>query len=222
MPHPPLVALISAIPAAISPARDAFDALYPEAQIWNLLDDRLLDDANAAGGLTARLEERMKRLISHALTEGAGAVLLTCSMYTSVAHDVAADADVPVLGPDDAVFAAVRASGYRNVLLVSSGAGPLADSEERLRAFTGDSVIVHGALAQEAAVAARAGDVDALVEAVTSAISSAPGSFDAVVLGQYSLAPSAERVAHAVGLPVLAGPQYAATHLAHLTRKTTS
>lgn len=215
----PLIALISAVRASIPPTLEAFASAFPDAEPWNIVDDRLLEDATDQGGLTPHLELRMQRLIDHALIEGAAGVLLTCSLYAPVAHEAAADAGVPVLAPDDAVFMAVRDQGYQSVLLVSSAEDPLADSVARLRAFVGPGVEVHGALAAEAAPAARAGDIAALTAAVAASARSSASGFDAVVLGQYSLAPAATRLAAELDLPVLAGPQYAAERLHALIKK---
>lgn len=219
MDEKPLIALISAVRASIPPTLEAFSAGFPDAQPWNIVDDRLLEDANEQGGLTPHLQLRMERLIDHALTEGASAVLLTCSLYAPVAHEAAVDADVPVLAPDDAIFLAVIEEGYRNVLLVSSGAGPLEDSVTRLRAFVGPDVTVIGALAEDAAPAARRGDTDAVVDALASAVEASPTGFEAIVLGQFSLAPAAAALAARLGLPVLAGPQYAVKRLHTLISK---
>lgn len=219
MDDKPLIALISAVRASIPPTLEAFSTGFPDALTWNLLDDRLLEDANEQGGLTPHLQLRMERLIDHALTEGASAVLLTCSLYAPVAHEAAVDASVPVLAPDDAVFLAVLDEGYRNVLLVSSGAGPLDDSVTRLSAFVGADVTVAGALADAAAPAARRGDTDAVVDAIVSAVNASAAGFEAVVLGQFSLAPAAETLAARLGLPVLAGPQYAVKRLQTLISK---
>lgn len=82
-----LIALIETTTAATPPAIEAFDAEFPEATLWNVLDDRLIVEALEAGGLTAPLTERMSRLISYALDAGADGVLLTCSMYGPVAHE---------------------------------------------------------------------------------------------------------------------------------------
>lgn len=219
MDEKPLIALISAVRASIPPTLDAFSAGFPDAQPWNIVDDRLLEDANAQGGLTPHLQLRMERLIDHALAEGASAVLLTCSLYAPVAHEAAANTDVPVLAPDDAVFLAVTDEGYRNVLLVSSAAGPLEDSVTRLRAFAGPHVTVVGALAEDAAPAARRGDTDAVVDAIASAVDASLTDFEAVVLGQFSLAPAAEALATRLRTPVLAGPQYAVKRLRTLISK---
>jgi Asp/Glu/hydantoin racemase len=215
-PENPLIALVSAVPAAIPPTEGALAESFPDARVWNILDDRLLQDAGDAGGVTPELAERMKRLIRHAVTEGADGVLLTCSMYGRVAHQIAAELRIPVFAPDDAAFAATVHGGYRTVLLISSAAGPLADSEKRLAAAAaeaGASLSIVGAVADGASRATSAGDLEALAAALYSAVQSSSAEPDAILLGQYSISPAADRLAELTGLPVLAGPQRAAVAL---------
>lgn len=209
----PLIALISATPVAIPPVKEAFAALFPEAELWNILDDRLLQAADTAGGLTPELAERMHRLIRHAVLEGADGVLLTCSMYGNALQS--ADIDVPAQTADEAAFEAAATAGYTSIALVSSASAPLADSVARFTEYSernGASITVHGVEAPTAFAAARTGDVEALAHALADAVRQAP-AVDAVLLGQYSLAPAMTRLAELTKLPVLAGPQMAAQSL---------
>jgi len=214
--HNPVIALVSAVPAAIAPATEAFASEYPDASVWNILDDRLLVDADARGGVTADLDERMARLIRHAAIEGADGILLTCSLYGTVAHRLAAEIGVPLMAPDDALFAAVADGGFASILLLSPAAGPLAESTgritEHLRA-AGRATTITGAAVDGAAEAARSGDLDRLVSALETAYLSSSASVDAVVLGQYSLSPAAEALSERIGIPVIAGPDRAARAL---------
>ena len=59
----------------------------PRGRLWHLLDNRLVTDADAAGGLTPALHDRMSSLIQYAVDGGADAVQLSCSMYGPVAAD---------------------------------------------------------------------------------------------------------------------------------------
>jgi Asp/Glu/hydantoin racemase len=209
----PLIALVSAVTAAINPAAAAMTDALPKARIWNILDDRLLQDADEAGGVTPELADRMTRLIEHARHEGADGVLLTCSMYGPVAERLAVNAALPLFAPDQAAFAAVVAGEYTDVLVLSSGAGPLVDSVDRLRAVLADAdstTTVSGAVAPDAAAAARAGDIAALTAALRQAVESAAATPDAILLGQYSISPAATALEEALHIPVIAGPQRAA------------
>lgn len=214
---PTRIALISAVPAAIPPAQAAVRAALPDAVVWNILDDRLLDDADGRGGLDAALRLRMQRLIAHALSEGVDAVLLTCSLYGPVAQ--ATESAVPVMAPDQAAFADIASAAYRSVLVLASVEDVRDDSVERLEAALraeGASSRVVGRSVPAARTASGSGDREALVAALVEACADRPADVDAVFLAQYSLAPAGEALADAVGLPVHSGPGSAAAALRRL------
>lgn len=209
----PLIAVISATPAAIGPAAAGLKEGFPGATVWNILDDRLLVEADDAGGVDARLRDCMIRLIEHAKAEGATGILLTCSMYGSVAREFDG-AGVPVLGSDDAVFAAVIDGGFRSVLVVASFESALVDAVERFGAFAaGASPHIESTVPDGAFAATNAGDSAALIDALIAGCQPFVGAVDAVLLAQYSLAPATEPLSAALGIPVLSGPLRAATLL---------
>lgn len=212
----PLIALINANPASIPPTEAAFAKLYPDARLWSISDDRLLQDADEQGGVTEGLQARMKRLIAHAAAEHADGILLTCSLYGFVAHDVAAELDVPVYGPDDAAFAAVLASGLRRVHLVGSIELSVSDSTDRLAAAAkaaGVDLEITPVFVAEAFAASKAGDADGLARAVAATVSSIGSPADCILLAQYSLAPAAEQIERILGIPVFSGPERSASTL---------
>ncbi|MFD9944332.1 hypothetical protein ACFWYW_20400 [Nonomuraea sp. NPDC059023] len=196
------VALISATPAAIAPAVAGLADAFPEAEPWNLLDDKLLADARA-GGPSAR----MSALIGYAVDAGAHGVLLTCSLYGEAARSAARG--VPVLAPDDAAFTKVAESGYRRVLTVASLEEALADSVARLTGAA-PGVAVDGVVSP---AAFQVSDGRALARALHDTCAPCTNGVEAVVLAQYSLAPAAAELARSLGLPVISGPHTAAAAL---------
>jgi hypothetical protein len=211
----PLIALISATPLSMAPAAAAFRQEFPEATLWNVLDDRLLTEAGLHGAVTDDLAARMRRLIDHTLAEGVDAVLLTCSMYGPVTRTVAG-AGVPVLPSDDAAFAAVLTGEVQRVLVIASLGPSLDDSCERLGAAAeqaGVRIQIDGAVSDAALDASRDGDVPALTDALVATCRAVETPFDAVLLAQYSLAPTTGGLAEALGLPVVSGPTSAAATL---------
>lgn len=210
----PRIALISAVPAAIAPAVAALQADFPQAQVWNILDDRLLADADERGGLTDELRARMVRLIDHALQADADGVLLTCSLYGGVAqHTTAA---VPVLAPDRAAFDDLAAAGLTRVLVVASFDGARDDSVARLREALqagGVDTEVVGLAVPAAMAATKSGDQAALVAALTDGLAGHTDGADAVFLAQYSLAPAGAQLENAIGIPVVSGPKSSAMAL---------
>ncbi len=206
----PRIALISATPAAIGPATSALAAEFPAADVWNLLDDKLLADADEQGGLGDDLAARMRRLIDHAVAGGADGVLLTCSMYGPVARE--RDLGLPVLAPDEAAFDELV--GYRTILVVASLESALRDAIARLSAFlteSGASATVRGVVSPEAFAAT--GDTDRLATVLGATARVHAAGAEAVFLAQYSLAPATAAVAESSGLPVVAGPVSAAVRL---------
>jgi hypothetical protein len=87
------VALIHAVSMAIAPVAEAFDALWPEAERLNLLDDSLAVDRQRAGALTPEIAARIARLADYAKGCGARAILYTCSAFGEAIEAVARERD---------------------------------------------------------------------------------------------------------------------------------
>lgn len=208
----PRIAVISAVSAAIGPAAAAIESCISDVELWNILDDRLLSDARAHG-IRAQERERMSRLIDHAVRGGADGILVTCSLYGEVVRSLASSTGAPMLAADDSAFAEIAERDFRRIVLVAPLPEALEDSTTRLRA----------ALAPESALAITgvvvggshaAASPAALAESIASATASARDGAEAIVLGQYSLAPAAAILAELTGLPVITTPGSAAHALA--------
>jgi Asp/Glu/hydantoin racemase len=227
------VAMVHATPAAIAPAVAAFGERFPEAGLWHLLDDRLVSDAERAGGLVAPLRRRMLSLIGHAVAGGADGVLLTCSMYGPVAALAGQLWDRPVAGSDEAMFARVAAERPTRVAVLGSLEPAVADSSGRLRRVlaargavgagedrpgtavggrpaAGPGTEVVGVCCPGAAAAARDGDGPALLAALRAAAEPLAGTVEVFLLGQYSLAGAQAGLQAALGVPVWSPPHAAA------------
>jgi Asp/Glu/hydantoin racemase len=201
----PRIALISATPLAIGPAAAAMRSAFPTGVVWNLLDDRLLADAQAEGGITERLASRMDRMIEAAIADGADGVLLTCSQYGGRAE--ARDAAVDGV----AVLSAA-------VLLVASLESAAADSAERLGAAFSDAGRSPRLHTLVVPAAAKPLPQESLESALIAAIEEAGGERDLIVLAQFSLAPAAAAIAERFDAPVLDGPGAAARKLSSIVR----
>ncbi|MER7559561.1 aspartate/glutamate racemase family protein [Nocardioides sp. NPDC126508] len=213
----PTVALIHASQASMAPAVVAFDDEFPEAELWHLLDSRLVTDADAAGGLTEELTARMSTLIQYAVDGGADAVQLTCSMFGPVAHDLAARLPVTVLASDQAMFDHVASLRPERVAVLASLGPAAADSAQRLGDWltaAGVASEIGSVVVTGAAAAASAGDLDELTRLMAASAVSAAEAADVIVLAQYSLAPALAGIAAAVDVPVLSAPHLAAGSLA--------
>lgn len=211
--------MIHAVPAATRIAGHAFAREFPQATVWNVLDDRLLDDARAAGGLTDALRRRMLRLIAHVMEGGAQGLLLTCSSYGEVVDTARGLWDVPVLKSDEAMFETALAGPYRRIAVAASTPPAVPAAVAQLEALIPAArrdrpVDIVTALSEEAAVAA---DAEATARHLADALRTAGGAdAEVVLLAQYSLTPAREALADLLGVPVLDGAGAAARELRDL------
>ena len=115
----PRIALIHATPAAVDPIKTAFAQDWPEPDLVNLLDDSLSRDRALAPDLTDDMYRRFDTLGRYALSFGADGILFTCSAFGPAIERVARTVQVPVLKPNEAMFAEALAIGGRIGMLAT-------------------------------------------------------------------------------------------------------
>ncbi|MPY53715.1 aspartate/glutamate racemase family protein [Streptomyces acidicola] len=212
----PLVAMIHAVPTGARVAQEAFAREFPQATVWNVLDDRLLDDARDAGGLTDVLRRRMLRLIGHVMDGGARGLLLTCSSYGDVVDTARSLWGVPVLKSDEALFKAALAGPFERIAVVASTRPAVPAAVAQLQALVpavrpDRPVDIVTALSE---AAADAGTPEATARHLADALTTVGAAdADAVLLAQYSLAPARDALAELLDVPVLDGAGAAAREL---------
>ncbi|MCV7287575.1 hypothetical protein H7J87_19820 [Mycolicibacterium wolinskyi] len=211
----PLIAVVHSTPASITPIAAAFEVEFPDARLWNLIDDRLGPDADAAGTLTPGLRDRMLNLIRHGISGGADAVVMACSMYGEV-RDVAEKLFVtPVFSSDADMMDEIARMAPRRVAVLASLPTATADTSARLAdrlQRSGVDTEVVGVYCEGAAAAAAAGCLTRLVDTLTAAADT--GTFDLLCLAQYSLSPAAADLAAKTGVPVVSPTHLAARAVA--------
>ncbi|MEP0339176.1 MAG: aspartate/glutamate racemase family protein [Alphaproteobacteria bacterium] len=209
------IALIHATREAILPVETAFKDLWPEAEYWTLLDESLTMDLAAAGGkLTPALTERFLNLAAYAKARRPDGILFTCSAFGAIIDQIAAQYDVPVMKPNEAILDAALARGGR-VGLLATHPQTLPDMTadmENLAAARNIDMTVVPLLVEGAWADLGAGRRDAHDRAVVAA---APRLNDCgcIVLAQFSMAPLAAKIGADTGLPVLTSPHAAVAEM---------
>jgi aspartate/glutamate racemase len=206
------IALIHALKHSLVPIEESFARLWPETTRMNLLDDSLSADLARDGRLTAAMTERFLSLGRYAAATGADAILFTCSAFGPCIEAVArAHAPMPVLKPNEAMIeqavAQTTGLGHR-IGLLSTFAPTLAS----MPAEFPSSVQLVPKLVDGALAALDRGDREEHDRLVVQA-SKDLRDCDLIALAQYSMAPTASRVADASGLPVLTTPDSAVMKL---------
>ena len=200
------IALIHALRVAMPPVEQAFERHWPQAERLNLLDDALSVDRERAGALTAELSARISALANYAVSAGASGILYTCSAFGDAIQAVKERLRMPVLKPNQAMFAEAIERGRRLGLLATfpSSIGSMA---AELKALAPD-VALETACVPQALTALQAGD-GAQHDALLAAVAGKLGHCDAIMLAQFSTARARDAVAAAVKCPVLTSPDSA-------------
>jgi Asp/Glu/hydantoin racemase len=208
------IVLIHATAVSMPPIRHAFEALWPEAEPVNLLEDALSRDLEKAGGQTPEIVDRIVELARYAVRVNAAGILFTCSAFGRAIAKVKAEFEIPVLKPNEAMFEDALAAGSRLGLLVTFAPSVKALEEEltdlakkRRKGIRLETVLVEGAMS-----ALAAGDVDTHNRLLARAAANLSGC-DAVMLGQFSTSLALEEVRRKVSCQVLASPSSAVLKL---------
>jgi Asp/Glu/hydantoin racemase len=197
-PTPRRIAIIHALQDSQVPTWTAFRAGWPEAYIFNLMDDSLPRDLVVDG--LEPLKDRFMRLGRYAADTSTGghqtdAILFTCSAFGPALQAVQKALSIPVLRPNETAFEEALQGGQRIGLMTTFGPAlpPLkveveemaAERELRPQIFT---TVAEGAL--EALQAGRTEEHDRI--AAEAACRLPP--VDVLVLGQFSLARAANAI----------------------------
>ena len=201
------IALIHAGMVSVKPIESAFQQLWPEVQLMNILDDSLFFD-RGEGALPASMTERFITLGRYAARTGAQGVLFTCSAFGPCIEACAEDlAPIPVLKPNEAMIAEASAMGGR-IGLLATFAGTLNTMPGE---FPIDSdvkpVLVEGAF--DALLAGDTAEHDRLVLATAEALKDC----NVLALAQFSLSRVAPLLEARVGNPVFSTPSSAVREL---------
>ncbi len=208
------IALIHAVVAAMEPVRAAFERLWPDAECVNVLDDALAPDRARDGELKPEMSRRIGALADYALSLQPEGILFTCSAFGPAIEAVAAKAPVPVLKPNEAMFEEAMELGTRIVMLVTfpNAAESMRPEFEALAKARSVPARLETVYVADAMTALKAGNLETHNRLIAEAARGL-GQADAILLGQFSMAPAAGAVAQAAKRPVLTSPESAVRKL---------
>ena len=191
-------------------------SLLPGVSVAGIVDESLLGDAIAAGGLTPDIQRRLADHVRSLVGQGAGTVMVTCSSLGPAVDQLAATSAVPLLRVDTAMAEeAVRSARRVGVLAtLQTTLRPTADLVRDRAAAHGARVEVVAHLCEGAFAALKAGDTGRHDELVRAGLRALEPRVDLVLLAQASMA----RVLLDNGVPgkvpILTSPRRAVEQLA--------
>jgi Asp/Glu/hydantoin racemase len=207
------VVMIHAVAESMPPTKLAFQEVFPEAELVNLLDEGLFLDFGDQ--LTPALRRRMTQLICYSAEHGSQAIGLACSVYTPMVEMVRGIVDVPVVSSYGPVMAeAVRAG--RRVGLIAAVPATLRDAEFYLQQAARESekpVDIYPRLAEDLMVVKRHEGEAVYCARLAEEVDKLAPHVDVVLLTQFSMASALTHLRRMASVPILSAPHSSAYRL---------
>jgi len=210
------VVMIHAVAESMQPTKLAFQEVFPEAELVNLLDEGLFLDFDDQ--LTPALRRRMTQLICYSAEYGAQAIGLACSVYTPMVEMVCGVVDVPIISSYGPVMGEAVQAGHR-VGLIAAVPATLRDAEYFLQQAArecGASTEVYPRLAEDLMEVKRHEGEAAFCRRLAEEVDKLAPHVDAVLLTQFSMASALAHLRSTAAVPVLSAPHSSARRLKEL------
>ena len=211
------IVLLHATPVAMPPVHAAFKALWPEAEVVNLLDDGLTADRARENDLSPAMIDRFVSLCRYGQGMAADGLLITCSAFGPAIERAAGELTIPVLRPNEAMFQDAIGAGNR-IAMIATFAPSLPSMEEEFREEAqrvGSAAELTSVVVPEAMAALRKGDAATHNRLVSERGQEMTG-FDAIMLAHFSTSQAAPALRARTGTPILAAPDAAVARMRQL------
>jgi Asp/Glu/hydantoin racemase len=202
------IVLLHATMVAFAPVQSAFQKIWPEVEIVNLLDDALTTDRARDRELTDALSRRFMSLCRYGASLAADGILVTCSAFGPAIQAAAAELPIPVVKPNAPMFDAAIHTG-RRLAMIATFEPAVVTMEEEFRAQAARSgAQLTSFTVPEAMTALRNGDQDIHNRLVADKAAELSG-FDAIMLAHFSTSRAADEARRRTATPVFAAPEAA-------------
>ena len=203
------VVLLHTVAGLVPVFQELAKVLPGDVKVSNIVDESLLEDAIAAGGLTPAVTRRVVDHVVSAADSGAVAVLVTCSSIGPAVEVASELVGVPVLRIDEPMASAAIETGERIGVLatVTSTLNSTVDLLRRCARGIGKDVDVVPVLREDAFTAMRSGDATTHDRIIGEVLRQLATEVDVVVLAQASMARVlATLEPGALSIPVFSSP----------------
>jgi hypothetical protein len=202
MSSQPRIALIHATPLAITPIKQAFEKLMPEAELVNILDDSLARDRAKHTDFTNDIRGRIHDLALYASNlVKADIVQFTCSAFGDCIDEANAIFGVPVLTPNEAMFEEARAIGGKAALV--------ATFQPALKTLLEEYGLPLPSFHVPHAFEALGQGDEARHDALIADFAPQLATYNVVMLAQFSMVSAALPLSKRLTIPVLTSPEAA-------------
>jgi Asp/Glu/hydantoin racemase len=194
--------------------KSMFAEILPEVRLINIMDDSLLPDCMAAGGITPEVTRRMCAYVVAAEVAGADAILSLCSSLGPTIDVARKRVRIPVIKIDDAHTekAAREADRVGVMATVATTLAPTVALIREKAAALGKPVEIQESLSNAAFEALMRGEKDQHDAMVLDAACELGPKVDVILFAQASMTRLAPAVEQVTGRPVLTSPRLSIEH----------
>lgn len=132
MEKKPRIALISSTKAVFGPMEAAFAEIFPEAQLFHILDETLLEDFRQEGGLSPKTRAKALQMALIARKAGVDGILFTCSTLSPAVDDLRPFISLPMVKIDEPVITYL-VQNYRDIGLLATAETVLKSVEREIK-----------------------------------------------------------------------------------------
>ena len=191
------------------------DDLLPRVAVKHVVDESLLQDAIAEGGVTSEIEARLAAHVAVLSQSGVDTIMVTCSSMGQAVDRIAAASTLPVLRVDAAMVGEALRMGKRIGVLATLRTTMTPTVELVRQRSNGDpDVKVQAHVSEGAFEALKAGDVARHDELVRAGLRRIEPLVDVIILAQASIARVLAGPGTTSRVPVLSSPHLAMEALA--------
>lgn len=185
-----------------------FKKTVPEISLINIIDDSIISDVKAAGGMTKPVALRLLEYFRKGEELGADYILNTCSSVGEVVEPARAFIETPIIRIDDpmAAEAVSKASRIGVIATLPTTLAPTMRLISEKAAQAGKKAEVFDGLAKGAYEALVAGKPQEHDELILSTAKTLAGKVECIVLAQGSMMRMREKLERQTGVAVLASP----------------
>lgn len=194
--------------ALVKPLSDLMKEVIPDYEVMNILDDSMIAEIIAAGGMTKEVKRRLYGYYDIACTSGAELILNTCSSIGDAVYGAREFLPVPIVRIDEAMTrkAIETADSIAVLATLSTTLDPTIRLIEMCAEEVGKKVETVSALAEGAFPAITSGDAETHDRLVADTAKSVAETCDVILLAQGSMARMEKPLRDLTGKTVFSSP----------------
>ena len=214
------IVLIHAVKMAIDPITASFQSHWPEAELVNLLDDSLSKDRAASKQLNKNMIDRFSCLGKYAASIKADGILFTCSAFGPAIEAVAQEHTIPILKPNEAMFAMASKIGGKIGMLVTfkNSIQSMTQEFEHMVDNNEAKVVLRTQLVEDAMELLNQSNIESHNKLLVKHAKTMDDC-NAIMLAQFSMAIAYDAINKQINVPILTAPDAAVKLLKKLVLK---